>query len=81
MTVHRSRQDAPSSVSAPGSGIAVRVQVTELAVSEGSSCARTHAAFSSMSSPVSTNSIELRNPPSSLTHTLSRSGGARRARR
>ena len=76
MTVHRSRQDAPSSVSASGGGVAVRVQVTDSARSAGASCIRTHSAFSSMSRPVSTSSTELRNPPSSLTHTLSRSGGA-----
>ena len=41
------------------------------------SCARTSAAFASMSSPVSTNVIELRKPPSRVTPTFSVGGGGR----
>ena len=59
-TVQRSSVEAPSSVSASGSGSGPSDQVTDAAVSRGSSWARTHAAFSSMSRPVSTNSTELR---------------------
>ena len=76
MTVHRSRVEAPSSVSASGAGIATRDQATSVAVRDGVSWLRTHSAFSSTSRPVSTNSTWLRKPPSSLTQTLSRSGGA-----
>ena len=63
-------------MSASAGGSAVRVQLTSLAVRAGVSCSRTQSAFASMSSPVSTNSTVLRKPPSSLTQTLSRSGGA-----
>ena len=59
-TVQRSRVEAPSSVSASGVGTGPSDQVTDSAVSRGSSWARTHAAFSSTSRPVSTNSTELR---------------------
>ena len=76
MTVHRTRQEAPSSVSASASGDADRVQATVSADSAGSSCIRSQSALASRSSPVITNSMELRQPPSSLTQTLSCSGGA-----
>ncbi len=75
-TVHRSRVEAPSSVSASGVGSAPMVQVVLLPSSRDVSWSRTQSAFSSMSSPVSTNSTELRYPPSSLMHTFSFSGGA-----
>jgi hypothetical protein len=59
-TVHRSRVDAPSSVSESGGGTGPSAQVTDDAVNRGSSCARTQAAFASISGPVSTSSTELR---------------------
>ncbi len=76
LTTHRSRTEAPSSVSESGPGIRPIDHATDAASIRPSSWVRSHAAFSSMSSPVSTNSIWLRKPPSSLTHTFSCGGGA-----
>src|SRR6266540_1905939 len=78
-TVQRSSTDAASSVRPSSAGGVISDQATTDGAPSPSavvSCSRTQLAFASTSSPVSTNSTVLRNPPSSLTHTLSCAGGA-----
>ncbi len=77
LTTQRSSTEAPSSLSESGCGSRPIDHDTEAASMRPSSWVRSQSAFSSMSRPVSTNSIWLRKPPSSLTQTLSWCGGAR----